>query len=311
MLAVAGRWLLVEKPAKNPRKPAGFGVTGRHGDALGERIETGQHGGFVALEEVPVAVEDDGDRRVSGPPGDLLGVGSGGDPQRDGGVAHVVDPEGSEVGRLDGRGPEPAPPRGSPKRPAAGAGEHRRIPAGRGVGRQVVFELSGDGGGDGDGASAGLGLGIAAHDVAVDLDGVLDDPNGAGVEVDLGAAQAGQLAEAQPAVAGHENQRPVSGVDRVGEPGDLDGGQGPHLIALDAGQLDASARRLGQQSGVDGASHHLAERLVGLVDRRGRQSRMAQVGNPLPHVERADGVEAHRPESGEHVVAEVCLVAGP
>jgi hypothetical protein len=37
--------------------------------------------------------------------------------------------------------------------------------------------------------------------VAVDLDGVLDDPNGAGVEVDLGAAQAGQLAEAQPAVA--------------------------------------------------------------------------------------------------------------
>src|ERR687892_1862643 len=86
LLAVAGRWLLVEKPAKNPRKPAGFGVTGRHGDALGERIETGQHGGFVALEEVPVAVEDDGDRRVSGPPGDLLGVGSGGDPQRDGGV---------------------------------------------------------------------------------------------------------------------------------------------------------------------------------------------------------------------------------
>src|ERR671918_2418917 len=126
LLAVAGRWLLVEKPPKNPRKPPGFGVTGRHGDALGERIETGQHGGFVALEEVPVVVEDDGDRRVSGPPGDLLGVGSGGDPQRDGGVAHVVGP-GWERGRPPGW---PGSRTGSATRqPAASRRRRRRTPA--------------------------------------------------------------------------------------------------------------------------------------------------------------------------------------
>ncbi len=95
LLAVTGGRFLVEKPAKNPRKPAGFGVTRRYGDALGERIEPGQHGRLVALEEVAVAVEDDGHGRVPGPRGDLLGVGPGGDPEGDGGVAHVVDPEGS------------------------------------------------------------------------------------------------------------------------------------------------------------------------------------------------------------------------
>ena len=49
----------VRKPRENPRDPAGVGVTRWHGDALGERIEPGQHGGLVALVEVPVAVEDD------------------------------------------------------------------------------------------------------------------------------------------------------------------------------------------------------------------------------------------------------------
>jgi hypothetical protein len=51
---VGGRRFQLE----NPRKPAGFGVTRRYGDALGERIEPGQHGRLVALEEVgPQAAE--------------------------------------------------------------------------------------------------------------------------------------------------------------------------------------------------------------------------------------------------------------
>jgi hypothetical protein len=108
--------------------------------------------------------------------------------------------------------------------------------------------------------------------VALDLDGVLDDPNRGGAEVDLGAAQTGQLTEPQPAVAGDQDQRPVAGVDGVGEPGDLDRGEEPHLLTLDARQLDAPARRLRQQPGVDGAPYHLAERLVRLVNRRRRQT---------------------------------------
>jgi len=47
------------KPAENPRDGAVLVGTSRYGGALSERIETGQHGRLVALEEVTVAVEDD------------------------------------------------------------------------------------------------------------------------------------------------------------------------------------------------------------------------------------------------------------
>src|SRR5688572_16417039 len=48
----------------------------------------------VLREEVAVAVENDGDARVPGAGGDLLGVRAGRDPERDGGVAQVVDAQG-------------------------------------------------------------------------------------------------------------------------------------------------------------------------------------------------------------------------
>ena len=98
----------------------------------------------------------------------------------------------------------------------------------------------------------------------MDLDGVLYDPDGVGLEVDLGPAKACQLADAQPAIGGDEDQRPVSRVDGVGELRYLRRCQKPHLLALDARQLDSSARGLGQQPGVDCAPQHLAEGLVRL-----------------------------------------------
>ncbi|HET6835214.1 MAG TPA: hypothetical protein VFH30_15210 [Acidimicrobiales bacterium] len=139
----------------------------------------------------------------------------------------------------------------------------------------------------------------------MDLDRVLNDPDGVGLGVDLGPAQAGQLADAQPAIGGDEDQRAVAGVDGVGELRDLHRCQEPHLLALDTRQLDPPARRLSQQSGVDRAPQHLAERLVGLVDRRRRQARGGQAGDPASDVEDADGVESHPAEPRQHVVAEV------
>ena len=49
-------------------------------------------------------------------------------------------------------------------------------------------------------------------------------------------AQADQLAPAQPAVGGHQDQRPVAGVDYAGQPCDLGRGQKAHLLALDLRQ---------------------------------------------------------------------------
>jgi hypothetical protein len=80
------------------------------------------------------------DRRVPGPGGDLLGRGASGNPQRDRGMAKVMDPEALEVGRHGRRPPDPGPGRRQPQRPTLGGGEHEGGRFGVDVGGQVAVE---------------------------------------------------------------------------------------------------------------------------------------------------------------------------
>jgi hypothetical protein len=63
---------------------------------------------FVVLlrVEVSVSVQHDGDRRVAGHRGHMLGIGSFGDPERDGGVSEIVDAEWFEAGGRNRRTPD-------------------------------------------------------------------------------------------------------------------------------------------------------------------------------------------------------------
>ncbi len=55
--------------------------------------------------EVSVAIKNDRHRGVAGQRGDLLRVGAVGNPQRDGGVAEVVNAQRGEIGASNGRIP--------------------------------------------------------------------------------------------------------------------------------------------------------------------------------------------------------------
>jgi hypothetical protein len=55
---------------------------------------------------MPIAVQHDGDRGVAGHGGDVLGVGSLSDPERDGGVSEIVDAERFESGGGNRRAPD-------------------------------------------------------------------------------------------------------------------------------------------------------------------------------------------------------------
>jgi hypothetical protein len=57
---------------------------------LPEPLQPGRHIGVEALQEVPVPVERHGDRRVSEPGLNRLGMSAGGDRQGDGGMAEIM-----------------------------------------------------------------------------------------------------------------------------------------------------------------------------------------------------------------------------
>jgi hypothetical protein len=76
---------------------------------------------------------------------------------------------------------------------------------------------------------------------ALNLGDVLGHVDGAGVRVDAGARQPGQLPDAQPAVGDDEHQRPVGPADHLGQAGDLGRVEIAHLLRLDPGQGDSSA----------------------------------------------------------------------
>ena len=69
-------------------------------------------------------------------------------------------------------------------------------------------------------------------------------------------------------------------------------------LPLDLGQRHPPARRLRQHPRVHGRAQHLAEELVGLLDRRRRQPSGTQVGHPGPHVVLADRGQRRVSEPG-------------
>jgi hypothetical protein len=91
-----------------------------------------------------------------------------------------------------------------------------------GVFRDVLAERACDARGEGDhAAAAALGLGDATSG------GLLDAPvnvYASAEPVDVAGVECDQLALPEPAVAGGEDERPASRVDRLGEPLDVDGG---------------------------------------------------------------------------------------
>ncbi|MFC5669333.1 hypothetical protein [Streptomyces incanus] len=68
--------------------------------------------------------------------------------------------------------------------------------------------------------------------------------HGAVVEAEVTAVQTDQLSPAQPEEAGHEHERPVTRLDRVGDVTDLLHGRGrPFRDVHDAGALDGASNK--------------------------------------------------------------------
>ena len=110
---------------------------------------------------------------------------------------------------------------------AVGRREHEALAAATGPVPQVLVEAVDDDRWQRHRPHARAGLqrleGPAAVLVASEL---LDDLEVAMEQVDAVAAQAGHLAEAQPAVGADEDERPVAHVDGRGELGDVAGSRG-------------------------------------------------------------------------------------
>ena len=150
------------------------------------------------------------------------------------------------------------------------AGEDVAVPPGFGVLVEVVLEVGDQAGGEGDGALAGGGLGWADEVLAMAVElALLDDGQFTGVEVEVAAAEAEQLALAEPDEAGEQDDAAVAGVDRLGDGVDLgDRGDRSFLGGLDAGPFDV-ARVGGEQAVLGGRHHDRAEQSVALGCRAG------------------------------------------
>ncbi len=77
----------------------------------------------------------------------------------------------------------------------------------------------------GNGPAAGHGLGRAGDELAVDL----GHRHPAMQQIDPLGPQADQLAPAQATIGGHQDKRPIAGVDGAGQGGDLGHGGKAHL----------------------------------------------------------------------------------
>ena len=77
---------------------------------------------------------------------------------------------------------------------------------------------------------------MAHSQPATNLGDDLGDLHHAPQQVDPAAAQAGQLPDAQAIVGADQDEGAVAQADGVGQAGDLDRGQKPHLLSLNLGQ---------------------------------------------------------------------------
>jgi hypothetical protein len=103
--------------------------------------------------------------------------------------------------------------------PPCGGGEHEGLRVARAG--QVGGQLVNDGPGQPDRAAACAGLGRPEPQHAPDLGDDLRDLDRPPEQVDATTAQAGQLPDAQAAIAGDQDQGAVARGDHVGQPGGL------------------------------------------------------------------------------------------
>jgi hypothetical protein len=127
------------------------------------------------------------------------------------------------------------------------------------------------------------------------------DVDGAALRLVVVVVEGGEFPEAGAGVGGGEYQGPVAGFDGLGEPGDLGGGEEPHLGALGLGEVDAPAGGTVQQSGVDGGSQSAGEQIVatGTPNSRATSSTLSSLLLLLPPQQAAaDAFNAGPPNGG-------------
>jgi hypothetical protein len=90
-------------------------------------------------------------------------------------------------------------------------------------GGKMFLQVMDDEGRQPDGPPAGARLGRAGDQLTVDLGEDLGHGDRPGQQIDPAWAEPGQLADPQTAVGTHEHQRPVAGMDGLGQVDDLGG----------------------------------------------------------------------------------------
>lgn len=130
------------------------------------------------------------------------------------------------------------------------------------------------------------------------------DPQGSGVEVDVGSGEPGELAPAQASVGGAQHEGLPSGTDRSGQVVDPFGGGDAHLVVVfGAGSLHG-ARGVLDEPGVDRAVERSFEDAVGLGEGVGARLRGVEVGEPPLDVDRGDLADGGSPEGRGDVAAQ-------
>ena len=124
--------------------------------------------------------------------------------------------------------------------------------------------------------------------MTVDLGHLLGHRHPAMQQIDPLDLEADQLAPAQPTVGGHQDQRPITITNRLGQRGDLGHGGEPHLWRpLLPGTLDR-AGVANQVAGVHGRAQDARQQPVGLGDRARAQLLSLESGQPGTHRQRVN-----------------------
>jgi hypothetical protein len=168
---------------------------------------------------VAVAVQGEVDRGVPRAHGDLLGRRAGGDPQRHGGVAKVVDAQALQAGCPGSRHPKRARKPGTRSPLPTAGGED--VAAGRcPAARCASSSRTTNGSPTVRRRRASWGAG---DQLALDLGEDLGHGDRLGQQIVPARAEPGQLADPQAAVGADEHQRPVAGMNGLSQVDDLGG----------------------------------------------------------------------------------------
>ena len=216
--------------------------------------------------------------------------------------------------RLRQRGlPDPASEVAVAHRRSLGGGEHERL--GVGLTRRERSQLVGDESRDRHGAPRCSGLHVGELPVTVEL---LDDAQPTGEQINALPAEPQRLPDTQAAVPTDQDERPVAGVDGVGDGLDLLGQQHPLLRASGGRELGPDDRVRRDEPVRHGQRAHLMHDEAGRADEAAAVPFGLETGDPRSNVGRsdvADGAFAERPShvrrADRFVEAEACSVEAP